>query len=295
MDDRTQADERGELDRARATIARQAEELERLRRQLGEERLAERLREALALATATGTIASPVTHSRLLEMIVETAAHIISARAGSISLVDERAGELVFEVSIGPQAQEIKKIRLPLGQGIAGLVAVCGQPIAVSDAPGDPRFASDVAASTGYVPTSLLCVPLYHEDRVIGVLELLDKEGDRSFSPADMEALGLFANLAAVAVEQSRVLRNLASLFWEAVDSLGEERVPRWQGLEQRAEDLVGLEEDPTYRQALELAGLVHEIAHQGEDEREAYRVILKDRAGYLRSRSQPSSGAGTH
>src|SRR5437868_4091685 len=69
------------LAQARRVVASQASEIERLRARLASEKYAEELQEALTLAAATGTIASPVTHSRLLEMIVEAAAHVISAQA----------------------------------------------------------------------------------------------------------------------------------------------------------------------------------------------------------------------
>ena len=71
-----------------------------------------------------------------------------------------------------------------------------------------------------YTPESILCVPLLYNDGVIGVLELLDKEGAPSFSQADMDALFLFANLAAVAIEQSRTQENLSALFAEILGSL---------------------------------------------------------------------------
>jgi hypothetical protein len=124
MTDEPRAGDQDTLTWAQETIARQAEEIERLRRQLADERFAENLRETLTLAVAVGTIASPVTHSRLLEMIVETAAHVISARAAALFLIDEEAQELVFEVALGSKAEEVKKFRVPLGHGIAGLVAM---------------------------------------------------------------------------------------------------------------------------------------------------------------------------
>src|SRR5206468_5403043 len=118
-----------------------------------------------------------VTHSRLLEMIVQTAAQVISARAASLFLINRQTQELVFEVALGQKAEDVKKFTVPLGHGIAGLVAVSGQPIAVSDASKDPRQAADIARSVGYVPQTILCVPLFYNDQIIGVLELLDKEG----------------------------------------------------------------------------------------------------------------------
>src|SRR5438105_2701559 len=134
-----------ELERAQALIAEQAQEIERLRGMVSLERYAEDLRAALTLAATAGTIASPVTHSRLLEMIVEAAAHVISARAASLFLINEETHELIFEVALGQKAQEVKKFAVPLGHGIAGLVALSGQPMAISDAQHDPRHASDIA------------------------------------------------------------------------------------------------------------------------------------------------------
>ena len=269
-----------ELAVARETIGRQAEEIERLRRLLGEERLAEDLREALALAGTAGEIASPVTHVRLLEMIVETAAQVISARAGALFLIDEAAGELVFEVAIGPKAQEVKKFRVPLGHGIAGLVAMSGQPMAISEAQQDPRQAADIARGVGYTPETILCVPLYYGDEVIGVLELLDKQGAPSFGTADMTLLGLFANQAAVAIEQSRVRHNLGALLDERLRGVGS------QALAERVRTVAdGTQAGAGYERSLELARLVREISQCGDSETATCRVILEAFAAHLRTR----------
>jgi len=262
------------------------EEISHLRRLLADERFAEELKEALSLAATAGTIASPVTHSRLLEMIVKTAASVIPSRAAALFLVDEEEEELIFEVALGQKADEVKKFRVPLGHGIAGLVAVSGQPMAISDAKSDPRQAADIAESVGYRPESILCVPLYHEEEVIGVLELLDREGASSYSAADMETLGLFANQAAVAIEQSRNQQNLATLLGRVLGSLGGVPDHRRVGLREGAHSFVaGVEEDPSHRQALELASLVREICRRGEEEHGACRAILEGFSGYLRSR----------
>jgi len=280
MSDEIRDESADELALARATIARQAEELERLRRRVADERLAEDLRDALALTGIAGEIASPVTHDQLLGMIVETAAHVISARAGALFLIDEAAGDLVFEVAIGPKAQEVKKFRVPLGHGIAGLVAISGQPMAISDAQRDSRQAADIARGVGYAPDSILCVPLYYGDDVIGVLELLDKEGAPSFGTADMAMLGLFANQAAVAIEQSRIHVDLAALLDERLRGVGSAALgERTSAFAERAQGAVG------YGRSLELARLVREISHRGDAESSACHVILEAFAEYLRSR----------
>src|SRR5437868_1227002 len=95
-------------------ISRLTAEVERLRGRLALEKYAGELREALVMAATVGTIASPVTHSRLLEMIVEAAAHVISARAASLLLINRQTQELVFEVALGQKAEEVKKFAVPL-------------------------------------------------------------------------------------------------------------------------------------------------------------------------------------
>ncbi len=275
-------------------LMRAREEISRLRRRLADERFAEDLRGALTLAATAGAISSPVKHSRLLEMIVETAASVIPSRAASLFLIDEETEELIFEVALGSKADEVRKFRIPLGHGIAGLVAVSGQPMAVSDAAKDPRQAADIAQSVGYAPESILCVPLVYEDEIIGVLELLDREGAPSFNASDMEALGLFANQAAVAIEQSRAQGNLAALLGGVLGSLGGVPEHRIESLREGVAPFVaGVEEDAAHRRALELAELVREISHGGEEESRACHTILQGFAEYLRSRPHPEDEAG--
>jgi GAF domain-containing protein len=280
--------------REREELVRTREEISRLKRRLADERFAEEVRDALTLAAAAGEISSPVSHSRLLEMIVETAASVIPSRAASLFLVDEEADELVFEVALGPEAEEVRKFRVPLGHGIAGLVAVSGQPMAISDARSDPRQAADIAQSVGYTPGTILCVPLFYDDEVIGVLELLDREGAPSYSAADMATLGLFANQAAVAIEQSRNQQNLAALLGEVLGSLGGVPEHREEGLGEGARAFAaGVEESPSHRRALELASLVREISRAGEEETRACQMILRGFAEYLRSRPEERDDLG--
>ena len=287
-------DEEGLQQERQEELRKAHEEIARLKRRLADERFAEELREVLTLAAAAGEIASPVAHSRLLEMIVETAAHVIPSRAASLFLVDEEAEELVFEVALGPEAAEVRKFRVPMGHGIAGLVAVSGQPMATSDARSDPRQAADIAKSVGYQPESILCVPLFYEEEVIGVLELLDREGAPSYSAADIATLGLFANQAAVAIEQSRNQGNLAALLGDVLGSLGELPDHRREGLLEDARSFAGgVQEDAAYRRALELARLVREISHRGEEEHASCRAILEGFAGYLRSRPRAEEEVG--
>jgi GAF domain-containing protein len=278
-----------ELNAARETIAGQAAEIERLRRELGAARAGDELRAAFTIASGAVTIDSPASQTELLQMIVETAAGVIAARAGALFLVDVDGQELIFEVATGPKAEEVKRFRVPLGHGIAGLVAVSGQPMAVSDVQRDARHASDIAREVGYLPESILCVPLFYRDEVIGVLELLDKQGGASFTTEDMETLGLFARQAAVAIEQSRIQENLGRLVRHLLVPDG----ARQESGDQAAQFASALEADESYQQALDLARLVHEIVQGGPLEYRACQAILSGFADYLRARAELMGGLG--
>ena len=269
-----------------ATLQRQAEEIERLQSELADLRPLANLREALRLAGIASVTGAPTSPKRLTEMLVTTAADAINARAGSLFLLDREQDELVFEVAIGPKAEAVEKFRVPLGHGLAGLVAATGQPMAIADTESDSRDAADIAAAVGYVPKNVLCVPLIYEDDLIGVLELLDKEGGEPFSAVDMENLALFAELAAVAVQQDRVLEQLRLLVTQAISAVSGEpsngqRMIDGQ-LSALVDDIVG---DAGFQRSLDLARLVREIARQGERELQACHTLLEGFASYLRAR----------
>jgi GAF domain-containing protein len=118
-----------------------------------------------------------------------------------VFLLDEQTDELVFEAIAGEGADELIGKRFPSSTGIAGWVLVTRQPIVLEDVARDPRFARDVAESTGFVPRGLMAVPLLYDERSLGVLEVLDRPQQARFTLAEMDLLGLFANQAAIALD----------------------------------------------------------------------------------------------
>ncbi len=137
----------------------------------------------------------------LLQSIVEAARAIFGAAAASVFVLDEQTSELVFEAVAGEGSGDLIGRRFPASTGIAGSVLMTRQPIVLDSAADDPRFAREAAESTGYVPTSLMAVPLLADERPLGVLEVLDRR-DRSRSPLEeLALLGLFADQAAVALD----------------------------------------------------------------------------------------------
>src|SRR5581483_3690204 len=89
---------------AEATIRRQDRELVELRTQVSDDSFADQLRQALVRMGAVGQLTAPVAHNDLLDMIVGTAAHVISAQAASLYLLDNVTNELVFVVALGESA-----------------------------------------------------------------------------------------------------------------------------------------------------------------------------------------------
>jgi GAF domain-containing protein len=152
-------------------------------------------------AVAAGVLGVEENFRALLTSIVEVARAIFKAKASSIFLLDEETDELVFEAVAGEGSDTLVGRRFPSSTGIAGFVLVARQPLVIEDVLRDPRFSRETAESTGFVPKGLMAVPLLHEERALGVLEVLDRPSDARFTLAEMELLGLFANQAAIALD----------------------------------------------------------------------------------------------
>ena len=170
----------------------------------------------LRAAVAAGVLGAEEQHRELLQSVVEVARGIFAARASSVFLLDEEADELVFEAVAGEGAESLIGQRIPSSTGVAGWVLVTRQPLVLEDVGKDPRFARDVAESTGYVPQGLMCVPLLHEERALGVLNVLDRASQ--FTLEEMELLGLFANQAAIALDLLQRARRAQAVLAGAGD-----------------------------------------------------------------------------
>ena len=170
----------------------------------------------LRAAVAAGVLGAEEEHRALLQSVVEVARAIFAARASSVFLLDEEADELVFEAVSGEGAESLIGQRIPSSTGVAGWVLVTRQPLVLEDVDNDPRFARDVAESTGYVPQGLMCVPLLHEEKALGVLNVLDRASQ--FTLEEMELLGLFANQAAIALDLLQRARRAQAVLAETGD-----------------------------------------------------------------------------
>jgi GAF domain-containing protein len=236
------------------------------------------LDEVARVAADLGPALVPAGHEELIASITSAARSLFGAAACSVALLDDATEELVFYVASGAGADDVTGMRIPASQGIAGWVLTSGQAIAIDDVRADPRFASEVAEGTGYVPRSILAMPLETDRAVIGVIEVLDRNiegGGR-----DMELLGLFARQAALAIENSRVFTDLGRVLFQAVARMRDDDLGR--GLREVADG-----SSPPDPELAELADHFRTFASLGEDERSAAVRLLREFLGYLTRRKR--------
>ena len=239
------------------------------------------LREIVRTATDLGPALAPAGHEELLRSITSAAKVIFEAAACSLALLDDAQEELTFYVASGAGAEDVIGMRVPVGQGIAGWVVASGQPIEIADVTRDPRFARDVAESTGYVPRAILAMPLETDRAMLGVIEVLDRRGNGGSGARDMELLALFARQAALAIENSRVFSDLGRALFEAVAQSGGGDVGA--ALEQAARESSG----PNPELA-ELAAHFNFLGRMGSEERLAATRLVGELVAYMRARARP-------
>jgi GAF domain-containing protein len=251
---------------------------------INEDHLSEQLRRLLLSIEASGRAILPRTNDALLKSIVEAAARIFGAAAASILLMNEEEEALEFKVSFGQADHDLVGTKFPYDKGIAGYVFMTGQPIATSNVRQDKRFHQDFAKSTGYVPDSILATPLISsDDRIIGVMEVLDKIDATSFDMHDMELMGMFAQQAAMAIDQSQQIENIEEALVRGLKRLGKSDPA------QNSSELISaldqsLDGENKVSDLLELADLFKDISALGESERKACMQVLKVFADYRRS-----------
>src|SRR5208282_148141 len=109
----------------------------------------------------------------LLKAILSLASRVVKAETASLLLLDPAAQELYFDVALGLDP-EVSKIRLKLGQGIAGTVAQSGKPSIINDVRADPRWSSTVDKQSGFQTRSILAVPMTLKGKLVGVVEAIN-------------------------------------------------------------------------------------------------------------------------
>lgn len=151
--------------------------------------------------------------------ILATAASFLGASAGSLMILDETGQTLRIVASLGLNEQILKSLHIKVGEGIAGKVAASGTPIVVNDIETDSRVATTNRAR--YRTKSFISAPFRGGEKILGVLNLADKEGPDIFTENDLQLLSLLLGQAAMVLERTRSMQQTALLInLSAVDPL---------------------------------------------------------------------------
>jgi len=163
-----------------------------------------RTRQLTVLNEVARSLTSTLELAPLLNQILFSAVEILNCEAGSLLLVDLQTDELVFEVALGPVGGDLIGKRLPPGTGLVGKAVETRQPIIANDARRTKEW-FDTDEKTGFMTKDLLVVPMLVKEKVIGVIEVINRKDGLPFTPSDQELLAAFTSQAAIAIENARL------------------------------------------------------------------------------------------
>lgn len=145
----------------------------------------------------------------LLLAIIKSAKEVLTAESSSLLLIDEESKEFYFNSVAGEKEEDLKKIRIPLDKGIAGVVAKSGKPLIINDAAQDERVYKTVDEQMKFTTRNLICAPLKVQNKIIGVIEVLNSIGRSQFMNSDLRLFSSFSDHAALAINNRDLIDNL--------------------------------------------------------------------------------------
>lgn len=209
------------------------------------------------------------------KMAMEAITRLMHAEVGSLLLVDDENKELYFEVALGDKGERVKEIRLKIGEGIAGWVAEHGKSLLLQDVRKDPRFYKSADQKTEFVTRDMVCVPVKVKDKVIGVLQAINR-AEGVFTEDDVELFQLFSNQVAIALDNARLYEEIRETFFATAEALAEaieKRDPYTGGHTKRVVSycLVAakyLNLTPEELEILKLSAILHDVGKIGVEDR---------------------------
>jgi len=163
------------------------------------------------LIAMTNAMLAIQSEEELYSKILSTAANLLGASAGSLMIFDGSGLTLKIVASLGLNGQILKSLTIKIGEGIAGKVAATGVPIVVNDIETDSRVAT--TNRTRYRTKSFISAPFRGGEKILGVLNLSDKEGHDIFTENDLQLLSLLLGQAAMVLERSQFRKQTEMLI----------------------------------------------------------------------------------
>lgn len=141
----------------------------------------------------------------LLFDIMQSCKELMNAEASSLLMYDEKEDLLHFEVVTGEKDDVIKKITCKMGEGIAGWVGLNRKPLLIEDCYEDPRFNKEVDKKTNFRTKSMICAPMLRKDKLIGVIQVINKKNDQVFRERDLNIFTILASQCAISIENAKL------------------------------------------------------------------------------------------
>jgi GAF domain-containing protein len=176
------------------------DEIETLRQEnLGLRRYMDALKE---LYRAMQQIISQENLLGLLDQILYHAMSVLRAEGGSLLVYDDETNELVFVLVQGDARGKLQGYRIERDKGIAGWIATQQQPLIVNNARQDRRFSVEVDEKFNFTTHSIVGVPMVTRDKLIGVIEVINKQDGDPFNEFDADLLAILGHVAATALDE---------------------------------------------------------------------------------------------
>lgn len=142
----------------------------------------------------------------LLAEIMESCKTLMNAEASSLLIYDEKDNRLYFNIATGEKGEEMKNIGINVGEGIGGWVAQNREALLIEDCYKDERFNKDFDRQSNFITKSMLCVPMIHKEKLIGVLQVINKMGGGVFNGRELNLFNLLSTQCAIAIENARLI-----------------------------------------------------------------------------------------
>jgi Nif-specific regulatory protein len=161
------------------------------------------------LADSLVIISSSLDLDEALRKITESAARALNAQAGAICLLVKDENALYFKTIYGGGGENLRKVKLKLGEGVIGWAVKEKKAVLISDAKNDPRYKFDLEEKTGFQTTSIIAVPLIFGEKVIGAIEVTNPKDKSEFTNEDLDFLKLLAPQIVTAVVNAQTYSKL--------------------------------------------------------------------------------------
>ncbi len=162
-----------------------------------------------SLAEASATINSTLELETVLNQIAQSAAEVMQAQASSVLTYHRQTNKLIFSAAVGERGSSLIGKTFDADLGIAGHVLQTGEPANIDDVSINADFFKGIDEQSHFETRGILAAPMIYREEIVGVIEVLNREDNRSFDQNDMELIKVFANLAAGSARNAQTHENL--------------------------------------------------------------------------------------